>query len=180
MPRNHIHEGDNGYTGILGEGKVPKYHPRIEAIGTVDEASAALGLARAVCQSEFTAQILLVVQRDLYHLMSEISATPENAERFRVINEEHVAWLEAQMDKTEVEMPNDFILPGDSIAGAALSLARTVIRRAERQVARLFLEGEIENNHLLSYLNRLSSLCFLLELLENREAGKSKPSLAKE
>jgi cob(I)alamin adenosyltransferase len=76
-------------------------------------------------------------------------------------------------------MPGEFILAGDSQAGAALALARTIVRRAERQVARLLHHGEIENHELLSYLNRLSSLCFVLELLENCEAGKKIPSLAK-
>ncbi len=180
MPKSDEHEGDNGYTGILGEKRVPKYHPRIEAVGMVDEANAALGLARALCKAEFTRQVLLKVQRDLYHLMSEIAATPENATRFRVINNECVVWLDKQIHEVSVEMPRDFILPGDSLAGAALSLARTIIRRAERQVARLLLEGYIQNSHLLRYLNRLSSLCFALELLENKEAGQERPSLAKE
>ena len=77
-------------------------------------------------------------------------------------------------------MPEEFILPGDSTAGAALSLARTVVRRAERRIAQLFHEQEIENLELLRYLNRLSSLCFVLELWENQAVGNSSSTLAKE
>jgi cob(I)alamin adenosyltransferase len=114
-------------------------------------------------------------------LMAELAATPENAPRFRHIDSERVAWLEAQTDSLSelVEMPHEFILPGDSPAGAALALARTVVRRAERRVARLIHEGLAENIELLRYLNRLSSLCFVMELLENRAWGQAGPSLAK-
>ena len=75
-------------------------------------------------------------------------------------------------------MPNDFIVPGDSPAGAALALARTIVRRSERCVAQLTHEGAIKNPHLLRYLNRLSSLCFALELHENRIWGIEDPTLA--
>jgi cob(I)alamin adenosyltransferase len=113
--------------------------------------------------------------------MAEISATPENAARFRVIDNQRVEWLETQINHigTLMEMPREFILPGDSLAGAAFALARTVIRRAERRVAELYHAKEIENQALLQYLNRLSSLCFLLELDENRIAG-TPSSLAKD
>ncbi|HBX68489.1 MAG TPA: ATP:cob(I)alamin adenosyltransferase, partial [Chloroflexi bacterium] len=75
---------------------------------------------------------------------------------------------------------NEFIVPGDSPAGAALDFARTSVRRAERRLATLYLDGELENPQLLRYLNRLSSLCFVLELLENQQAGQNQPTLAKE
>jgi cob(I)alamin adenosyltransferase len=78
-----------------------------------------------------------------------------------------------------VEMPREFILPGDSLAGAALSLARAIIRRAERRVVELFDEQEVSNPDLQRYLNRLSSLCFVLELLENKAAGRN-TTLAKD
>jgi len=89
--------------------------------------------------------------------------------------------LEQQTDliSTQVSLPNQFILPGDSLPGGMLSLARTIVRRAERRVAKLIHAGELENLQLLRYLNRLSSLCFALELLENQAAGKSSPTLAK-
>ena len=173
-------KGDDGTTGLLGEGRVPKYHVRMEAIGALDEASAALGLARAQCSARQTAPILLVTQRDLYKLMAEVAATPENAQRFHFIDETRVGWLEEQTDELSkiVEMPKEFILPGDTLGGAALSLARAIVRRAERCVVSLFDEEEVINPDLQRYLNRLSSLCFVLELLENQNAGK-KTTLAK-
>ncbi len=166
--------GDDGYTGLLGAGRVPKYHPRPETCGTIDEATAALGLARAFSKAPQSAEILLQVQRDLYGLMAEVAATPENAERFRSISAERVAWLEAQADALQevVAMPKIFILPGDSQAGGFLALARTIVRRAERLVTRLLHAGDLQNPELGRYLNRLSSLCFALELLENQAAGK--------
>jgi cob(I)alamin adenosyltransferase len=177
----YTRSGDDGYTGWLGEGRAPKYHPLIEAVGAVDEASAALGVARAASLSIETAALILVVQRDLYHLMAEVAASPQNAGRFRVIDAQKVAWLEAQADAlaSQVEMPQEFILPGDSPSGAAMALARTIVRRAERRIASLLHEGAVENPYLLRYLNRLSSLCFVLELHENRLAGKNNPNLAK-
>ncbi len=173
-------KGDDGTTGLLGEGRVPKYHDRIEAVGALDEASAALGLARAQGSAPQTSPILTEVQRDLYKLMAEVAATPENAERFHFIDAARVTWLEQQTDELSavVEMPKQFILPGDTLGGAALSLARAVVRRAERRVVNLFDDEEVGNADLQRYLNRLSSLCFVLELLENQHAGK-KTTLAK-
>ncbi|NOZ00065.1 MAG: cob(I)yrinic acid a,c-diamide adenosyltransferase [Chloroflexi bacterium] len=167
--------GDDGSTGLLGEGRLPKHHPRMEAIGTLDEATAALGLARALSQSPRIGPVLVQVQRDLYGLMAEVAATPENASRFRSIDEGRVAWLEAQTDALSetVDLPKEFILPGDTSGGAALSLARTVVRRAERRVAALLDQKEVTNPELLRYLNRLSSLCFVLELHETQSAGKA-------
>ena len=166
-------KGDDGTTNLLGEGRVAKYHARIEAVGTLDESTAALGLARAQCADPHSGTILLHTQRDLYRLMAEVAATPENAEQFRFIDPARIAWLEEQTDALSklVQMPREFILPGDSLAGAALSLARTIIRRAERRVVELFDAGEVTNPDLQRYLNRLSSLCFVLELLENQAAG---------
>lgn len=182
MAKFYTRTGDDGFTGLLGESRVPKYHPRPEAVGTLDEASAALGAARAFCQSEKTSLILLEIQRDLYHIMAETSATPENAPQFRVIDEARVGWLEAQTDAiaSMVVIPREFILPGDSQAGGLLSLARTIVRRAERRIAELLHTGELENLELLRYLNRLSSLCFVLELSENQVSGSASPTLAKD
>jgi len=182
MAHFYTRMGDDGYTGLLGEGRIPKYALRPEAIGTIDEASAALGIVRVMCQAAQTGPLLLCVQRDLYNLMTELAATPENIERFHKIDISRVTWLEAQTDAiTElVNLPGEFIVPGDSPAGAAMDLARTIVRRAERRVAQLLHAGEIENPDLIRYLNRLSSLCFVLELLENQAIGKTYPTLAKE
>ncbi|MGB8213014.1 MAG: cob(I)yrinic acid a,c-diamide adenosyltransferase [Anaerolineales bacterium] len=173
--------GDDGTTGLLGESRLPKYHPRMETLGVLDEASAALGLARALCKVPQIESTLIEVQRDLYTIMAEVAATPENARRFQIMAPRRVQWLEAQVDAITAQspVPTEFILPGDSIPGAALALARTIVRRAERRVAELLDTGEIENRVLLLYLNRLSSLCFALEVFENGQAGKP-TSLAKE
>ncbi len=174
--------GDDGYTSLLGEGRVAKYMPQPEAYGTVDEASAAIGVARASAQSEETRQMLLTAQRDLYHLMAELAATQQTAHLFRKITAERVAWLEAQTDRItqRIRLPKEFVVPGDSLPGAYLDLARTVVRRAERIVVHLLHDGLIENVELVRYLNRLSSLLFVLSLYENALAGVSNVTLAKE
>lgn len=175
MTSFYTRTGDEGYTGLLGEGRVPKYHARIEALGDLDEATAALGLARATCCAPQIGPILLTAQRDLYGLMAEVAATPENAEKFRSIDASRVDWLEVQTDtlSAQVTLPREFIVPGDTPGGAALSLARAVVRRAERRVAELILDKALENKALLRYLNRLSSLAFVLELVENQHAGRN-------
>jgi len=177
----YTRKGDDGTTGLLGEDRVSKDHPRIEALGTLDEVSAALGLPRASCKAPQTPPILREVQRDVYKLMAEVAATPENADKFKGIDAARVTWLEEQADiiNNLVILPKEFILPGDTHSGAALSLARAIVRRAERRVTELFTLEELSNPELLRYLNRLSSLCFMLELLENQTAGRS-TSLAKE
>ena len=173
--------GDEGYTGLLGEGRVAKEDLRLEALGAVDEANSALGLARAHVRSAEGPGLLLHIQRDLYGLMSELAATPENADRFHTIDVEKVAWLESQVDALTnlIEIPGEFIVPGDTIEGAFLDLARAIVRRAERRVADLFHRGHVTNPELLRYLNRLSSLCFILELRENQIIGNKKITLAK-
>ncbi len=181
MKRFYTSTGDDGYSGLLGEGRVPKHHPRIELVGAIDEATAFLGFARALCQDSSTGTLLLIVQRDLYHMMAETAATLENAHQFRTIDEYKVNWIEDQIDilSGKVQNPEEFIVPGDTPAGAALAIARTIVRRAERRLAKLWLDGEIENQNLLRYLNRLSSLCFILELLENDVVGNDESTLAK-
>lgn len=173
--------GDEGYTGVLGEGRVAKEDARIEALGAVDEASAALGVARAYSRAPEGPGLLLQAQRDLYGLMGELAATPENAKTFHVIDDARVAWLEEQIEALTrlVEMPREFIVPGDTVEGAWLDLARTVVRRAERRVTDLFHRGEITNPDLLRYINRLSTLCFVLELRENQVSGKPNITLAR-
>lgn len=166
--------GDDGTTGLLGEERVPKTDARIETLGALDESTATLGLARAQARDPRCQGILLEAQRDLYKLMGEVAATPENADKFRFIDAARVGWIEAQIEAlaATVTMPREFILPGDSLAGAALSMARAIIRRAERRVVELLAAKEIANPDLVPYLNRLSSLCFVLELVENVAAGK--------
>jgi len=177
----YTRSGDDGKTGLLGEGRVSKADPRIEALGAIDESTAALGLARSQARDPRCEGILLEVQRDLYRLMAEVAATPGQAGKFHTIGDERIAWLESQIEtlKSTISMPREFILPGDSLAGASLSIARAVIRRAERRLVELADMNQITNPELGRYLNRLSSLCFVLELVENNAAGR-KTTLAKE
>jgi cob(I)alamin adenosyltransferase len=173
--------GDDGFTGLLGEGRVAKYMPQPEAYGTVDEASAAMGVARATARGDRTRQLLLTAQRDLYRLMAELAATQVTAAQFRSIDAARVAWLEEQTDALagEIDLPKEFVVPGDSPAGAHLDLARTIVRRAERIVVHLLHDGLIENVELVRYLNRLSSLLFVLALYENALAGVDRPTPAR-
>jgi len=181
MAKKGTHLGDEGYTGILGSERIPKHDIRLEALGTLDEAMAALGLARASTLSRDNAPLLLEIQRDLYRIMAEVAAAPEHSTRFRTIDSQRVAWLEEMLIllTAQVEMPKGFIIPGDQLSGAAMDLARAVIRRAERRVAQLLHMGLIENADLLRYLNRLSSLCYILELVEIRSGGIESPTPSK-
>lgn len=182
MTKFYTCTGDEGFTGLLGEERIPKYHPRTEAIGNLDEATASLGVARAFSKDKYTQEILLNIQRDLYHLLAEVSATKENAQIFRKIDETHVGWIEKEIDTLglSVKLPNEFIVPGDTVAGAFISVARTIVRRSERSIAYLVHENELENSSILQYLNRLSSLLFVLELFENSASGHDIPTLAKD
>ncbi|MCS7088959.1 MAG: cob(I)yrinic acid a,c-diamide adenosyltransferase [Thermoflexales bacterium] len=181
MTTFYTRTGDDGYTSLLGEGRVAKYMPQPEAYGTVDEASAAMGVARAAAQSPRTRELLLTAQRDLYHMMAELAAAQHVAARFRKVDAARVQWLEQATDEiaARIELPREFVVPGDSLPGAYLDLARTIVRRAERLVVKLLHDGIIENAELARYLNRLSSLLFVLALYENALAGVSRVTLAK-
>lgn len=174
-------KGDDGTTGMLGEGRVQKYDRRMEALGALDEANAALGLARSLMGDLPETAMVLEIQRQLYQLMAEIAATPENAARFRTIDEESVLMLENQIAalSKRIVMPSEFIVPGDSPASAAFSLARTVVRRAERRVVELVDCGLVANRLLMAFLNRLSSLLFVLEIDILQQTGQQRPTLAK-
>jgi cob(I)alamin adenosyltransferase len=175
----YTRKGDQGYTDLLG-GRVAKYDARPETYGTIDEATSCIGYARAIALSERTKSILIDVQRDLYVMMAELAFAPEMRQGKYHITAEHVARIERETDllETEVPLPPHFILPGDSPSGAMLDVARTVIRRAERLAVKLAHDGEIDNEQLLAYLNRLSSLLFILGRFEDREAGVT-PTKAK-
>jgi cob(I)alamin adenosyltransferase len=168
--------GDTGYTSLLGDLRVPKYDPRPEAFGTVDEATSALGLARALTSDVRVSEVILGMQRDLYLLMAELATPPENQAAVGIaVSAAMVGQLEVTEEalKAEVEIPNKFIIPGDSPDGAALDVARTVIRRAERMAARLLHEGVISNGEVVRYLNRLSDVVFVLARYIEAKCGGS-------
>lgn len=177
----YTREGDEGYTNLLGAERVAKYAPRPEAYGTVDEVTSALGLARATVATDRIREILLNIQRRLYQIMTELAATPEAAARFCRTTGDDVSLLERTIDELgdEIDIPNEFIVPGDTAAGAALDVSRAITRRSERIVARMIHQGEFDNVQVLHYLNRLSSLLFVLARYEDAVAGVSQVTLAK-
>jgi cob(I)alamin adenosyltransferase len=173
--------GDDGFTGLLGPERVPKHDLRPEAYGTVDELQAVLGIARASSCSQATADVLLLIQKDLHLLMAELAGAAGGAARFSgSIAPEHVTRLEAWIADAEVtvELPEAFVVPGDSIPGAALHHARTVARRAERRAVHLAHEGYLPNEDPIRYLNRLSSLLFVLACAEDQAAVGTQRSMA--
>ncbi len=173
--------GDDGYTSVLGRERVPKYDLRPAAYGTVDEVTSLLGLAKTLARSPQAAELIQQVQHDLYALMADLATLPEAATRPPWLKGERVEWLERQADAltAKVEIPPAFVIPGDSQGGAMLDVARAVVRRAERLVARLYHRGELRNNDPLRYLNRLSSLLFVLARFEDRAAGVERFTLAR-
>lgn len=177
----YTRQGDEGYTSLLGKERVPKYDVRPEAYGTVDEASSFMGLVRAApAASERTKKLILQAQRDLWILMGELATAP-GVELPTRLTLDRVAWLEAETDRLGSEFPplTQFVVPGDTLVSAYLDVARTLIRRAERCVVRVMHQDELENEAIIRYLNRLSSLLFALARYEEHLAGQ-KTTLAKE
>lgn len=176
----YTRSGDEGYTSLLGKERVPKYDLRPEAYGTVDEASSFIGLARAEpTTSERTKKLLLEIQRDLWILMGELATAPGVQLPTRLAAS-RVDWLETETDNLSAVIPplNQFVLPGETVASAWLDVGRAIIRRAERCVVKLSHEEQVENEEIMRYLNRLSSLLFALARYEEVMAGHG-PTLAK-
>lgn len=173
-------KGDKGYTTILGGHSFPKYHLRIEALGTLDEANSALGLAKALSQKKKVKAIIHAIQEELFIIGVELASPSEgyiiDYTGDKKINEEYVSRLEALMDmlETEVELPEAFIIPGAIPSSAALDLARTIVRRAERIIAEMQSQGMIRNEAIIRYINRLSDVVYELARYEER-AGEKKP-----
>jgi len=169
--------GDDGTTGLLGGGRAPKDDVRIEAYGTVDEASSALGLARSLAADGRTRSICEEVQRGLYRAGAELATNPEEPGRFGRIEAADVERLEELTAELEAlaPMPREFVLPGATPAGGALDLARTVVRRAERRCLELSRVATDVGPQLLRWLNRLSLLLFVLARYEETRAGASAP-----
>lgn len=181
MPGFFTRKGDDGTTGLLGETRVVKHDLRMEALGSLDEASATLGLARSTVSATEIKEIILKIQKKLYLLMSEVAAEKENAEKFKHIDSENTVWIEQQIEEFshKVSIPKEFIVPGDTLGGACLATARTIVRKGERRVSELLYNGELVNQQVLVFLNRLSSLLFVLELYENHVSGEGNQTLVK-
>jgi len=165
--------GDDGSTGLLGGGRARKDDPRIEAYGTIDEASSAVGLAKSLSPNPRVRAICEELQRGLYALGAELATNPESGASFAHATEAGVARLDALIAELErsVKMPDGFILPGATPASGALDLARAVTRRAERRWVSLGLAKGPENPQVGRWLNRLSLLLFVLGRYEEALAG---------
>lgn len=176
MTRIYTKTGDSGDTGLFGGGRVPKSHPRVEAYGDVDELNACVGMARAVELMPRIDEVLVPVQRDLFAI-GALLATPDREKMKKQlekasIDERRIAELERAIDDgdRELEPLTSFIVPGGTPKAAALHVARTVCRRAERHVIAI-VEGEHIPPIVVIYLNRLSDLLFTLARVANRRAG---------
>ena len=169
--------GDAGETGLYGGIRVPKDSVRIEACGTVDELNACIGFVRSQIQDSEIDAILHRIQNELFDLGADLATleTHPKAATLR-IPPTLTPELEREVDRFEGQLPalKNFILPGGSTGGAAIHLARTVCRRAERCVVRL-AESETVNPEVLIYLNRLSDLLFMLARIVNHRLGESEP-----
>ena len=164
--------GDNGNTGLQGNFRIAKSHPRIIAYGTVDEANAALGIVLTNSMNEDITKILTEIQNDLFLVGADLS-NPNLSDVKNRVTLDMVKKLEQYIDKFESELPplTNFILPGGDIAAAQLHYVRTVVRRAETQVVELSEKDEI-NSNCIKYLNRLSDLFFVMGRLINKRKDK--------
>jgi cob(I)alamin adenosyltransferase len=168
--------GDTGETGLFGGGRVGKDHPRVSAYGEVDELNSAIGVARAAPPTAFFDDVLDGIQRDLFAIGGHL-ATPDPDKVAKALAKAEladgrVAEFERLMDAADEELPplRAFVLPAGSPKAAALHLARTVCRRAERSVVHL-AQAEPVPDRFLVYLNRLSDLLFTLARLANHREG---------
>jgi cob(I)alamin adenosyltransferase len=149
--------------------RVPKCHPRVEAYGCVDELNASLGLARATADQDWVRQQLLAIQKDLVVLMGELATGVEDLERyvrdgFSLVTPDMTTKLDRWVKQIEAQQLTirGWATPGGTIHSAALDVARTVCRRAERQVCALQERSQLQNPEIIVYLNRLSDLLWLL------------------
>jgi cob(I)alamin adenosyltransferase len=191
MVKIYTKKGDDGTTSLWYGGRVPKHHGRTSAYGVLDEACSALGVARALCgpgKPELAADILRL-QDDLFVAGAELATAPEAAGRLEDgvsrTTEAMVAELEQGIDRymDQVELPPKFVIPGGNQLSAQLDVARTVIRRAERQISLLAAEGELASETVIHFVNRASDYAYALAryadvddpaLFEGRAKGAGK------
>jgi cob(I)alamin adenosyltransferase len=164
-------KGDDGTTGLLYGGRVGKDDPRTDAYGAVDESVAALGVARAALKEAGLtelADLLLRYQRELFVVGAELATNPTAVDRLQDgvtrVTEQMLNDVESDLARWEaqVEMPREFVVPGETAASAALEVARTTIRRAERRIVALERTVEIESPWVVPYVNRLADLTWVL------------------
>ena len=163
--------GDDGNTGLQGDFRIAKSHPRILAYGTVDEANAMIGVVLSNVLDDDVREVLNTIQNELFLLGSDLSNQNLNDLKNR-ISLDMVEKLEKIIDKFELELPpiTNFILPGGNVAAAQIHQVRTIVRRAETLVVQLSDKDEI-NSNCIKYLNRLSDLMFVMGRLINKRNG---------
>lgn len=165
LDKIYTRTGDEGKTSLGDGSRLPKFHLRVAAYGSIDEANSALGVARLHVEDADVLHLLQHVQNDLFDVGADLCQPQGNAaadSKLRITSEQ-VAWLERQIDHFNADLQplTSFVLPGGSPAAAHMHLARTVTRRAERDVVRLAAEEPV-NAAVLQYVNRLSDLLFVL------------------
>ena len=179
VPRIYTRQGDDGTTGLLYGGRVSKASRVTEACGSVDEAVAILGLARALASYPSAAHELLGLQRELFVVGADLATNPDERGKLvtgvSLVTDEMTERLEGRIDELvrAHPLPNAFIVPGANPASACLDVARGVIRRAERRVVEIGGSGGEVNDAVLRYLNRLSDLVFVLARIA---AGEVEPA----
>ena len=161
--------GDKGTTALMYGRRVSKCHPRVEAYGCVDELNTALGLARAMAEHDFVRNNLLLIQKDLVNLMGELATAVEDLPRFvkdgyTLVTSQMTHKLDALVREIEAQSISfkGWATPGGSVNSAALDVARTVCRRAERRVCALQEAEQLHNAEIIIYLNRLADLFWLM------------------
>ncbi len=172
----YTRSGDQGETGLFGGGRVPKDAPRVEAYGGVDELNAVLGVARAAGLPDDLDALTGRIQGQLFELGADLATPPDSAARKSKVvrlGSDSATELEVEIDRCEEQLEplQTFILPGGDPAGAALHLARTVCRRAERRTIALARADHV-GDAVVPYLNRLSDLLFVMARLANTRAGR--------
>ena len=165
--------GDGGQTGLVGGTRVSKSGLRVEAYGTVDELNSLLGFARSICQQTEIVNTTKQIQKELFRVGSALATPTETETRAQAVTEQMVEALTAEVHNIEAidGVLSDWSLPGEHSASAAYDVARTVCRRAERNVVRLIESGDSIDSLILPYLNRLSDLLWLFGRLIELTAG---------
>jgi cob(I)alamin adenosyltransferase len=173
MPRMYSRTGDKGETSLFSGERVPKHSLRIEAYGTVDELSSWMGYARSLTEEKEVDEILGKVQRDLFVVGADLATRIKKGKQRKVeVNDTMIKSLEEDIDRLDAELPalSTFIVPSGTKAATTLQIARTVARRAERRTVALARKEEV-NPHVVTYLNRLSSLLYVLARVVNKRSG---------
>jgi cob(I)alamin adenosyltransferase len=174
--------GDDGTTGLLYGGRVPKDDPRTRVYGTIDEVVSALGIARAAGLVERAEAIVVQIQRQMFVVGAQLATQESNQGKLTPgvsrVTPEMTARAEAEIDSLvdEHPLPDEFILPGETAGSAGLDLARTIVRRAEREAVALDRQDLVTDPEILRYLNRVSDLLYALARYEEAERGIRPPS----